>query len=297
MRKLTHLTAVLCTIFLLSAAIPFDQDPDPEALFASGKEKLAAGNPFEAVGDLTMAISLKPDFGEAYYQRALAKISMGEMMGFTDKELCSDLCIALSYGVEEAMPVVDAHCLGDCYDQNSEIFHSTPDMVFCADFTHQGLKEIPDNHEKLHHIMKINFRDNELTEIGDAVKYLETVLHMDLSENNISSISTEITHLKYLEELSLNKNQLTTLPVEIGSLKNLQMLYLRNNQLTELPKSIGQLHNLEILDLSVNQLTRLPLHIAGLKNLKHLYLVGNNIDSEQKDIIKAMLPQTEIHFE
>ena len=271
--------------------------PTPKAYFQSGKEKLKNGNPFEAVGDFTAAISLKPDYGEAYYQRALAKIKMGEMMGFTDKELCADLSLALHYGIEDAMPVIDNTCLGDCYDHNSEVFNNTPDMVFCADFTHLGLKEIPDNHEKLHYIMKINFRDNELTSVGDAVKYLETVLHMDLSENNISTISEEITHLKYLEELSLNKNNLTALPKEIGELKKLQMLYVRNNQLKEIPKSIGKLKNLEILDLSVNQLTSLPLHISGLKKLKHLYLVGNDIDSEQKDIIKAMLPHTEIHFE
>lgn len=295
MRLYHTLTLVLgISVFF---AFTTNNDPTPEDFYKSGLEKLKNGNPFEAVGDFTAAISLNPEYGEAYYQRALAKIKMGEMMGFTDKELCADLSTALHFGIEEAMPVIDNTCLGDCYDNKSEVFINTPDMVFCADFTHLGLKEIPDNHEKLHYIMKINFRDNELTEVGDAVKYLETVLHMDLSENNISSLSKEITHLKYLEELSLNKNQLKELPVEIGELKNLQMLYLRNNQLTSIPASIGKLKNLEILDLSVNQLTSLPLHISGLKKLKHLYLVGNNISSEQKDIIKAMLPNTDIHFE
>lgn len=290
MQKSIKLLVVALFVVLSS----FSQ-PDAKTYYNTGVQSLNNKEYIEAIGAFTNAISLKPDFADAYFYRAYAKDLLGKKMGFQSTELCSDLVVALRLGKAEAAEKLEKGCMGECY--NKETAFDDPESVYCADFSASSLKDLPEGSESLKHLVKLNFMDNDLGTVTPKLANLNMLVSLDLSGNNIAQMPASIGKLNNLRELNLNKNQLKELPMEFGNLKNLKILTFRQNQLTEMPRTIAQLGNLETLDLAFNKMTSLPLEIANLKKLKTLTLVGNDIPSKEQQKIKALLPNTTVYFE
>ncbi|MFN3405537.1 MAG: leucine-rich repeat domain-containing protein [Cytophagaceae bacterium] len=285
-------TAILIFFFITLSS--FNQ-PDAKTYYENGLASLNRKEYIQAIGEFTNAISLRPDFADAYYHRAYAKDLLGKKMGFFSSELCADFVSALKLGKEDAASKLEKSCMGECFDLDGAFFE--PEVVYCADFSSKVLSDLPQNSEQLIYLVKLNFFNNKMTGINDRLGNLTTLVSLDLSSNQITTVSPAVGKLVHLKELSLNKNRITTLPYEFGNLKSLKTLNLRQNGLTELPKSVAMLTQLENLDLALNKLTVLPIEIANMKNLKTLTLVGNELSPKEQAKVKALLPNTTIYFE
>jgi leucine-rich repeat protein SHOC2 len=74
------------------------------------------------------------------------------------------------------------------------------------------------------------------------------------------------------------------------------VLILTNNQLKALPERLVELENLEMLILSNNQLTSLPTNLEAMKNLKTLIAINNPFSEEEKQRIRAALPDCKVYL-
>lgn len=286
---------ITTTCFLLCIIIcSFTADPDAESLFKSGEENLANKEYIKAIQDFTAAISLKPDFGRAYLQRAKAKMLFHKQIATDGSEFCFDLIQALRLGEEESATLLNEGCNNQCYDTERAFLE--PDIVLCADFSSKVLTDLPYGSEKMSNLFKLNLFNNKFTRISPIFSHFPTLLVLDLSSNRIQSIDPSLGRLQNLKELNLSKNQLTSLPEEIGELKEIKHLNLHGNQLVDLPSTLSQCTELEHLDLSYNKLSTLPEEILLLKKLKTLKLSGNILDKKTQKTISESLYNTEVYF-
>ncbi len=284
--------SVFTGLFVLLSA--FTSQPDADAYFESGKKHHEKSEYIKAISDYTMAISLRPDFGMAYLQRAKAKLSFSAKMGFVNNEFCFDLIQALDLGLQEAASVLRGNCDGDCFTLEKAVHE--PEIVFCADLSSKVLTTLPKESYVLINLVKLNLFNNKFTETPDQLSNFKSLIELDLSSNKIQTVNPDIEKLAFLEELNLNKNELTSIPEEIGNLKYLTKLYIRSNQLAEIPAEISKCTDLESLDLSLNKLTSLPIQLYELKKLKTLNLVGNKFDKKAQKAIKSKMPLTTVYF-
>ena len=267
---------------------------NPNSFYKSGIDKINKKDYIKAIGDFTSAISTKPGYADAYYQRARAKKLLAESVGFHNNEPCYDLVEALTFGNTAAFTMLESECMSECFHLKSAFFE--PEIVFCADFSSKILYDLPENSKKMINILKLNLYNNKLAQFPEAISNFKNLIFMDLSSNKLTSLSQAIGNNTKLKGLNLNKNQLTTLPDGIGKLKHLQHLFLRNNNLKNIPAAIGNLHSLVELDLAFNELTSMPGEIVTLKKLTTLNLVGNPLNHVEKKKIKNSLPDCTIYF-
>jgi hypothetical protein len=284
----------LLLLFVFLIVSSFAGGPDADVFFESGKRNFLSKEYIKAISDFTMAISIRPDFGEAYLQRAKAKISFSEVNGFANSEYCQDLVQALHLEQFEAANILQVSCDKECYGLTKAFIE--PDLVYCADFSSKMLSSLPRGSENLVNLVRLNLFNNKLASISNQVSSFSSLLAMDVSSNQVETISPLIGELKNLEELNLNKNKLSSLPSEIGKLVRIRRLYLRSNELDSLPITIGKCQELEHVDLSFNKLSSLPEEIAQLKKLKTLNLTGNSFDKRWQKKIGASLPHVEVFF-
>lgn len=287
------MTVFLGLIFIICSG--FNQ-PDAKTFYENALASLNKKDYIQAISEFTNAISLKPDYADAYYHRATAKELLGKKMGFFSSEMCTDLVSAMLYGKAEALDKLEKTCMGECFDLDAAFLE--PEVVYCADFSSKSLVDLPEGSEKLTFLVKLNFFNNKLKgALPEKFGKLDRLISLDLSSNKINSIPPFIGKLSRLRELNLSKNEVATLSYEFGSLKQLKLLNMRQNGLTTFPKSVAMLSSLETLDLAFNKLTSMPIEIANLKKLKTLILVGNEIPKGEQNKIKALLPNTTINFE
>jgi len=278
-------------IFIIIVIHSFAQSGNP---YEHGMEELNNKNFIKAIGDFTHAIHLKPDFADAYFQRAIAKKMLAESVGFHNNEPCFDLVQALSFKSTNAIAMLESECMRECFHIKMAFFE--PEIVFCADFTSKILYDLPENSRKMVNLIKLNLYNNKLTDLPNDLREFKNLIYLDLSSNKLTHLSDIIAHLHNLSYLNLNKNQISTLPDEIEQLVNLKYLFLRNNVLYSITYKIGDLTSLVEIDLSFNNLTSLPIEIGYLKNLKTLNLLGNTLNYKEKRKISQLLPDCTIYF-
>src|SRR6185312_17338388 len=85
-RPMNKLYKSLLIIVLVVGASAFNQ-PDAKMYYESGMANLNKKDYIQAIGDFTNAISLNPNYADAYYHRAYAKDLLGKKMGFASTEL------------------------------------------------------------------------------------------------------------------------------------------------------------------------------------------------------------------
>lgn len=187
------------------------------------------------------------------------------------------------------------------------------------------LEEFPYELTQIKSLKYVDARENLIKSIPSSIGNLENLLYLKLVENKLEYLPDEFCLLKSLKYLHIGDNKLKVLPLNFYKLDNLEQLYidaqfnnispqicyLKNlrtlsigpsmhfkgkDKLKYVLPEIKLLKKLNYLDLSGNDIETLPDEISELKDLKFLNLQGNKKLTKQKNIIKEMLPNTEIQF-
>lgn len=262
--------------------------------YDKGLQSLSDQEYIEAIGDFTNAISLKRDFGDAYFQRAKSKDLLGKQAGFFSTDMCYDLISAIKYGNDSAKDMLRDRSTVQCHSAKS--IKMEPDVVFCVDFSSSVLTEMPAGADEILFVSYVNLFDNRFSTFPTEVLSYKYLLHLDISSNQLSTLPDNLNQMAWLTELNVNKNQLTELPHSIYQLKQLKQLYLRHNKITTISDEIAQLSKLKELDLALNDLKTLPEGIKKLPKLKKLILVGNPMTEDYVKQLKKEMPNTDIFF-
>ena len=128
--------------------------------------------------------------------------------------------------------------------RDKEIWPTLTRLQFSGNYweEYSGLKILPAEIGKLHHLQKLELGWNQLTTLPAAIGQLPNLQKLELGWNQLTTLPAEIGQLQNLHKLCLDGNQLTTLPAEIGQLQNLEWLDLRKNPLRSLPESLKRLY-------------------------------------------------------
>ena len=284
---------ILSIILILFSS--FTQASTAQSYYDNGLENISNKNFIGAIADFTNALSEKPDFGAAYYQRAIAKHKLSVEAGYESAELCMDLSQALNLGEEEAIPLIKKYCQNECYKLEMAFYQ--PEMVFCADFSSKILYDLPkDAYYKLVNLTKLNLFNNKFEEIPKNFIDLNLLVQLDMSSNRLTDIEPIIGQLIFLEELKLNKNYIAHINDEVSKLSLLKNLQLKGNRIARVPESLSKLKKLEYLDLSANEIKSLPKDLTNWKSIKTLLLMGNSFSKGEQKRIQEALPNATIYF-
>ena len=278
-------------VFLLLSA--FGAKRDATTFYQSGVEHLDKKEFVAAIADFTHAISMKPKYKEAYFQRAKAKFFLSEEMSMSVEDALNDLLIAKTLGETDAIKFLLKKSNATCYTLTAK--WRNKNEVFCLDYNNANLVRVPTHINELNNLLSLHLGNNKIKSLPLFLK-MNNLLILDMSNNKLEFLPKTIHLLSSLTELYLSSNNLRTLPNEITQLKNLKILYLRNNKLEKLPTSIELMQSLEVLDISLNNLQNLPISIYKLRNLKALYLSGNKLSESEIIELKVRLPNTAIYF-
>lgn len=180
-----------------------------------------------AIGNFTAAVSLKPDYADAYLQRANAKQLLAQQQGYTDNERYADLLHATRLGQTEALATISQGYAGGCVTGLET--EPQADEVFCLDISGTNLKAIPAQVSRYTDLVRLDVSSNRLTDLNGIFESNQAVVFLDAHENRIANLPANIKNLPFLRELNLSGNNLETLPTEITQLKNLQTLNLSGN--------------------------------------------------------------------
>ncbi len=147
------------------------------------------------------------------------------------------------------------------------------DQVYVLDLTRQRLKEFP-----------------------QEVFLMRNLNTLVLDRNKLDSIPNRIQDLHHLQILSVERNNLETLPDGICALDSLRQLRLGDNEIARIPENIGQLQALEVLSLWSNVVGYYPESLSELKRLKELDLLNVQMNQEEQDFVRYLLPEATITF-
>ncbi|CAH8831501.1 unnamed protein product [Trichobilharzia szidati] len=138
---------------------------------------------------------------------------------------------------------------------------------------------IPNELDRLEHLIELDLSCNLLTKIPEPVLLLRSLRKLHLAHNELSDLSNLTGDWPRLEYLNLSYNQLTHLPTGLIRLSCLRKLYVNNNHLTfgGIPSGIGKLQDLEIFDASHNELETIPESLCRCGRLKRLILNSNRL--------------------
>lgn len=261
--------------------------------YESGMAHLSKQNFIGAISDFTHAISINPQYKEAYYQRATAKLLLEAELRMATNDIFDDLLKAKELGDSKAVKLLLKKAQMECYTINAKL--DSDNEVFCLDYENADLSQIPAHTYGLSSLLSLHLSHNKIAVIH-SLQALNNLLILSIDNNELITLPSTVGMLSSLVELNASNNYISSLPQEITQLHNLRVLYLRGNQLAELPTDMDRLESLEVLDLSLNKLKEIPANLFKIKKLKTLYLTGN--DFKEKDILKLkqQLPNTVIYF-
>jgi hypothetical protein len=290
-KNIYKIVLLIISLFLSS----FSQtDKSAEEYYNDGIQNIKSKAYLKAIGDFTHAISLKQDFAEAYFQRAVAKDLFGQQIGFFNPELCSDLIEAAKMNHVDAISLINKLGVKECQSMSTAFLDV--EMTYCADFNSKVLNKIPELTKTLKNLTHLNLWNNRIVELEYPFEFLPYLVSLNVSSNQINKVGVSIGKLKMLYELNLSKNDISSLPEEIGNLSHLHTCILRGNRIINLPASLKKINSLHTLDLSLNNLEKIPQVVSELTMLKVLILSGNPLQPIDIENIRAKLPNTEIIF-
>lgn len=281
-------------MLLMGSAAPIPED-DPELHFNRGVTLLRQGEFIKAISEFTTAINLNNSYGEAYYQRALAKKRLSEKNGFPIPDLVVDLIMSAKCGYTQALSNLKDESDNTCYrlKQASII----PDEVFCGDFSSSLLSEMPPQSDAMSQMVNLNLYNNKFETFPREICEYPFLVVLHLNSNYLKSVPSCIKTVPWLMDLNLSRNSISSLPDEISQLQFLETLNLSKNRLTTLPANFHQLRSLRHLDLSYNEISDLPEGILRMTWLETINLMGNPIPKDLKRDLNKNLKDTEIFLQ
>ncbi len=170
------------------------------------------------------------------------------------------------------------------------------------------ISEVSSDLSSLSELINLNLSDNKIVKIDESL-YTLPLEDIELSANAITSL--ELSGLEELERLSLDENPLSRIYIsddfapclqefscdscylesfiEFNSRK-LESLCLSSNKISSIPENIGQYSNLTKLDIDNNTIEELPYEMTNMTRLQTLYIGGNPLSKEAKEVIKILNP-------
>lgn len=160
----------------------------------------------------------------------------------------------------------------------------------------------------LKELIDLNLSDNEITKLDEGVftlpleelelsanalgslvlNGLEDLERLSLDENPLRVITIEENFAPYLKEFSCDSCQLKSF-VELNS-THLESLCLSSNTISSIPDDICKYKNLVQLDIDNNMIKDLPYEMTNMTRLQTLYITGNPLNEEAKEVIKVLHP-------
>lgn len=146
--------------------------------------------------------------------------------------------------------------------------------------------ELPENHEELDKVQKIDISLRGLNKIPREINCLPGLIEINAEFNEITELPWEFSQLKKLKVIKLNNNKLLDLPGVICQLPMPEVLDLHSNSIKKVSAVVANLQTLKEIDLSFNYLSELPSEIAHLKHLMKLNVAGNSLMSFPQTMYK-----------
>ena len=213
-------------------------------------------------------------------------------------------------------------CLATLYLRDNAItdfagLASLPALVE-LDLSGVKMEKAPAELEALQNLRRLYLTGCGLAEFPAPAASMPRLEYLNLDRNRVKSLPVALP--AGLRWLRLNANGLDALPESIGSLSDLRRIYLNDNALKSLPESFGALAELEDAALSNNKfdafpevllslpklrnldlrgnadIKTLPKDIGRMKALRTLTLAGCRIPKEERDRIRAALPNCVVNF-
>lgn len=149
------------------------------------------------------------------------------------------------------------------------------------DFSHNQLKEVPEQLDKTKSLLVLNLSHNSIESIANQLFVnLSDLMYLNLANNKLETLPPQMRRLVHLQTLILNNNPLNHFQLrQLPCLTSLHTLHMRNTQrtLSNIPLTTDTLANLQDLDMSYNDLPRIPEALFLFVNLKKLNLSSNSI--------------------
>ena len=158
-----------------------------------------------------------------------------------------------------------------------------------------SIKKALENPDKVYRLkLKGSLHCDSLPEV---IFQFPNLQELTINRARISILNHRINELQYLVYLDISSNRLVKLPEELCDLQFLQYLIINRNMIYELPTQMGKLTHLKMLDAWGNQFFKLPDSMSNLKEtLKMMDILQIPIKEEEYQVMKAMLPNTEILY-
>lgn len=228
-------------------------------------------------------------------QAPVANTEQGVIPKPTSAPLCPTAEVAYSYREAAAAPANTCALYLSPREEGWDA-ETQGEVVMDAPRTGSAIGSLPADIADITNLKVLQANRNDLVSVPSTLHLLQSLTHVSLSTNNFRVIPPDILSLQNLVALDMSRNMITEVPASIGALSKLEHLFLYGNRITSLPPEIGNLTALTVLQLSENRLTRLPDEIRNLTNLTDLYLEKNPLSAGELERIRALLPQTAVHY-
>ena len=170
------------------------------------------------------------------------------------------------------------------------------------------LSELSSRVSVLKELVDLNLSDNEIVKIDEGLfslpleelelsanslrslvlSGLEDLEHLSLDENPLSVITVKDGFAPYLQEFSCDSCELESFVALTST--HLESLCLSSNKISMVPDDISKYSNLTQLDIDNNMIKDLPYDMTNMTRLQTLYITGNPLNENAKEVIKILHP-------
>ncbi|MBX2965302.1 MAG: leucine-rich repeat domain-containing protein [Cyclobacteriaceae bacterium] len=164
-------------------------------------------------------------------------------------------------------------------------------------FAATKIKEINCDLSTLDSLEHFDISRNGLIKFPEQIKSVPNLIQLSLNGNSFTDISFLDKKLNKLETLYLYSNEIERIPEEIKYLSNLKELLIFDNKIDSIPEYISELKSLEKLEIWDNPIKYISPEIKNLKRLKQMRIDDDHLTSEDKEILKELLPNCQINFQ
>jgi leucine-rich repeat protein SHOC2 len=182
-------------------------------------------------------------------------------------------------------------------------FHSFPEQLRpfhnlqYLELQHTTIDSIPARIAFLDKLQTFKFGNTDDTlKFPGTIKYLRNLRDLCLENCILDSLPKSVLRIPTLRFLLLSNTNTYYLSKHFERLPNLEVLVVENNHLTKIPFDIYKSTKLRVVSFRGNKLTTIPDSMSQLEELSLLDLRGNNIDAEELEKIRSMLPGCEVKF-
>lgn len=159
------------------------------------------------------------------------------------------------------------------------------------------LQKLPRNLALLKNLKILEIQSNtEKLQTDSALYFMPNLKEILFYNTPLHQFPLGLQTCNKLTTVTIVQCGIDSIPLSFLNQNTVKELVLANNQIKEIPKEIMGLKSLEILILKNNQIQNLPESLCFLSNLKTIDLSGNPLNLNDLDVLRILMPQTNIIF-